>query len=90
MYYLLYHQQNKNLYLAFNRNLNKLQKNVQLNHHFFCYYLSIKCTNQFLRLEDIMRYKTYKIPLQNNVQKKNKVHFLNNVLYASNSIVSMV
>ena len=28
--------------------------------------------------------------LQNNVQNKNKVHFLNNVLYASNSVISMV
>ena len=37
-----------------------------------------------------MNNKTYKIPLQNNVQNKNKVHFLNNVLYASNSVVSIV
>ena len=28
--------------------------------------------------------------LQNNVQNENKVHFLKNVLYASNSVVSMV
>lgn len=28
--------------------------------------------------------------LQNNVQNKNKVHSLKNVLYASNSVVSMV
>lgn len=64
--------------------------NVQLNHHFFCYYLSKKCTNQFLRLDDIMDYKTNKILLQNNVQNKNKVHSLKNVLYASISVVSIV
>ena len=90
MYYLLYHQQNKNLYLVFSRNIDKLQKNVQLNHHSFCCYLSKKCTNQFLRLDDIMHYKTYKTLLQNNVQNKNKVHFIKNVLYASNSVISMV
>ena len=90
MYYLLYHQQNKNLCLVLSRNINKFQKNVQLNHHFFCCYLSKKCTNQFLRFDYMMNYKTYKITLQNNVQNKNKVHFLNNVLYVSNSIVSMV
>ena len=38
----------------------------------------------------MMNYKTYKIPLQNNVQNKNKVHYLKNVLYASNSFVSVV
>lgn len=38
----------------------------------------------------MMNYKIYKTPLQNNVQNKNKVHFLKNVLYASNSVVSMV
>ncbi|VPP11208.1 Uncharacterised protein [Streptococcus pneumoniae] len=37
-----------------------------------------------------MYYKTHKILLQNNVQNKNKVHFSKNVLYASNSVVSMV
>ena len=37
-----------------------------------------------------MYYKTYKIPIQNNVQNKNKVHSLKNVLYASNSVVSIV
>ena len=52
--------------------------------------LEQKCTKQSLRLDDIMEYKTYKITLQNNVQNKNKVHFLKNVLYASNSVVSMV
>ena len=90
MYYLLYHQQNKNLYLVLSRNINNFQKNVQLNRHFFYTYWSKKCTNQFLRLDDIMEYKTYKISLQNNVQNKNKVHFLKNVLYATNSVVSMV
>ena len=90
MYYLLYHQQNKNLYLVLSRNINKFQKNVQLNRHFFCCYLSKKCTNQFLRFDYMMNYKTYKMSLQNNVQNKNKVHFLKNVLYASNSVVSMV
>ena len=34
-----------------------------------------------------MNYKIYKIPLQNNIQNENEVHFLTNVLYASNSIV---
>ena len=29
-------------------------------------------------------------PSTKNVQNKNKVHFLNNVLYAFNSVVSMV
>ena len=29
-------------------------------------------------------------PSTKNVQNKNKVHFLKNVLYASNSVVSMV
>jgi len=38
----------------------------------------------------MMHYKTYKITLENNVQYKNKVHSLNSVLYASNSVVSMV
>jgi len=38
----------------------------------------------------MMHYKTYKITLENNVQNKNKVHFLNSVLYPSNSVVSMV
>lgn len=52
--------------------------------------LEQKCTNQSLRLDDIMEYKTYKITLQNNVQNKNKVHFIKNVLYVSNSVVSMV
>ena len=37
-----------------------------------------------------MDYKTYKIALRNNAQNKNKVHFLNNVLYVSNSVISMV
>lgn len=37
-----------------------------------------------------MNYKTYKTPLQNNVQNKNKIHFLKNVLYASNLVISMV
>lgn len=37
-----------------------------------------------------MNYKIYKIPLQNNIQNENKVHFLKNVLYASVSVVSMV
>ena len=34
--------------------------------------------------------KMYNIHPQNNVQNKNKVHFLNSVLYASHSVVSMV
>ena len=38
----------------------------------------------------MMDYKIYKTPLQNNVQNKNKVHFFKNVLYASNSVVSIV
>ena len=28
--------------------------------------------------------------LQNNVQNKNKVHFIKSVLYASNSVVSII
>ena len=75
---------------SYQKNSYFIFKNVQLNNHFFCYYLSKKCTNQFLRFDYMMNYKTYKMSLQNNVQNKNKVHFLKNVLYASNSVVSNV
>ena len=75
---------------SYQKNSYFIFKNVQLNRHSFYCYLSKKCTNQSLRLDDIMEYKTYKIPLQNNVQNKNKVHSLKNVLYASNSVVSIV